>query len=342
MHNTTAVLIRNIEEFEDKTSLMLGLWDSELLSQWLHADRLKVWCNSFASYQAATSRGFAAEFSHTIPVLENIQQVIIVLPKSRELLNCWLAQLNAAYAAGTKVYLVGEKKAGIQGGAKQLGEYCDNAIKLDMARHCQLWGADLHGGGSFNLDEWQQVFTIGEGEDALQFASIPGVFKHGELDEGTALLLDNLGKIPSHRVLDFGCGAGVIGLHLKNRWPDATVEMLDASAEAVYASQQSAQMNNLDVLVYPSNGLSEVKGLFKAIYSNPPFHTGVRTDYSVTEQFIRDVAGQLMVGGELRIVANSFLKYPTQIEQHIGPCQIVAENKKFRVYSAIKKRQPKR
>ena len=342
MHNTTAVLIRNIDELEEKSSLVLGLWDTQLLSQWLDADRLHVWCNSFTSYQAARSRGFRAEFSHTIPVLEGIQQVVIILPKSRELLNCWLTQLNAAYATGTKVYLVGEKKAGIQGGAKQLAGYCDKTVKLDMARHCQFWGADLRGGGRFNLAEWQQVFAIGEGDDALQFASIPGVFKHGELDEGTALLLDNLGKIPSHRVLDFGCGAGVVGLHLKKRWPDATVEMLDTSAEAVYASRQSAQMNQLDVEIYPSNGLSQVKGLFKAIYSNPPFHTGVRTDYSVTEQFIRDVAGQLMVGGELRIVANSFLKYPTQIEQHIGPCQVIAENSKFRVYSAIKRRVQKR
>ena len=342
MHNTTAVLIRNIEEFEDKTSLVVGLWDAELLSQWLGADKLNVWCNSFTNYQAATSRGFTAEFSHVIPVLEDIQQIIIILPKSRELLNCWLAQLNAAYASGTKVYLVGEKKAGIQGGAKQLAEHCENAVKLDMARHCQLWSAELQGGGRFDLAEWQQFFVVGENDDALQFASIPGVFKHGELDEGTALLLDNLGKIPSHRVLDFGCGAGVVGLHLKKRWPDATVEMLDTSAEAVYASQQSAQINNIDVEIYPSSGLSEVQGLYKAIYSNPPFHTGVRTDYSVTEQFIRDVAGQLMIGGELRIVANSFLKYPAQIEQHIGPCKVIAENKKFKVYSAIKKRQPKR
>ena len=338
MHNTTQVLIRNIEEFEDKTSLVLGLWDVELLSQWSNIEKLKVWCNSFTDYQAVVNRGLIAEFGHLIPILEDIEQVIIILPKSRELLDFWLAQLDAAYTSGTVVYLVGEKKAGIQGGVKQLSKYCDNAVKLDIARHSQLWRAELQGSSSFDLIEWKKVFAVGRGNDVLQFVSIPGVFKHGELDEGTALLLDNLGKVPSHRVLDFGCGAGVIGLNLKKRWPDATVEMLDTNAAAVYASQQSAQINNIDAKIYSSNGLSEVKGLFKAIYSNPPFHTGIRTDYSVTGQFIRDVAGQLMVGGELRIVANSFLKYPTQIEQYIGSCQIVTENKKFRVYSAIKKR----
>ena len=39
-------------------------------------------------------------------------------------------------------------------------------------------------------------------------------------------------------------------------------------------------------------------------------------------------------GGELRLVANSFLKYPPLIEQHLGPCRSLAEGDGFRIYSA--------
>ena len=39
-------------------------------------------------------------------------------------------------------------------------------------------------------------------------------------------------------------------------------------------------------------------------------------------------------GGELRLVANSFLKYPPLIERHLGPCRTLAEGDGFRIYSA--------
>jgi 16S rRNA (guanine1207-N2)-methyltransferase len=37
----------------------------------------------------------------------------------------------------------------------------------------------------------------------------------------------------------------------------------------------------------------------------------------------------------LRIVANGFLRYPPLIEEHIGPCQVLRENNRFKVYSAV-------
>ncbi|MCM2321593.1 MAG: class I SAM-dependent methyltransferase, partial [Pseudomonas sp.] len=68
--------------------------------------------------------------------------------------------------------------------------------------------------------------------------------------------------------------------------------------------------------------------------SNPPFHQGVHTDYQATEQLLREAARHLRPGGELRLVANSFLKYAPLIEQHLGPCTVLAERDGFRVYSA--------
>ncbi len=336
MHKTTQVLLRNRAAFARRTILVLGLADADSLAAWAADSEVTLWCSSFADYQRLQRSGLAVQFGHAVPAVQGVDAIVLVLPKSRQLLACWLAQLDARYAAATPVYLVGEKSAGIQGASKQLGEYCTGLSKLDAARHCQLWRGELRGGGEFELSAWQRQFTVTVESTALELVSIPGVFKHGGLDEGSALLLHNLAERAPQRVLDFGCGAGVLGLHLKARWPDAEVEMLDVSAEAVYAAQQSAQLNQLAVKVYPSDGLSEVQGLFDAVYSNPPFHTGVKTDYSITEALIRQVAAHLTPGGELRMVANAFLPYPRLIEQYIGPCRVVARTKSFNVYAANK------
>jgi hypothetical protein len=64
-----------------------------------------------------------------------------------------------------------------------------------------------------------------------------------------------------------------------------------------------------------------------AILSNPPFHVGVHTDYFATENLLRKAAKHLKNGGELRLVANSFLKYQPLIEEHLGVCAIKAEGR---------------
>lgn len=340
MQNTSQVLLRNSDLLQSHHCLLLGASDTELIDVW-PSHNLQLFNHHYAHHLAFQNCRFESQFSHLVDlsVFRTVADcVVIVLPKSRALLDFWLHQINSQCATDTLVLLVGEKNAGIQSASKQLQCVVTSIDKIDMARHCQLWLGRLKGNGTFNVIDYKKTFSTECLNQGLTFTSIPGVFNHGALDEGTELLLDNLGKIPAHRILDFGCGAGVLGLHLKKLQPDADVDMLDASAEAVYASQQSALLNQLDVNVFASNGLSEVRGRYKAIYSNPPFHTGIKTDYSVTEHFIRGAAEHLIEGGELRIVANAFLKYPSLIEKYIGECKVVAESSKFRVYSAIKRR----
>jgi len=339
MHNTSEVLIRNYEYFNQGKVLFVGLSDPDLLSSWKSSNYL-LWTNNWNNknqFSKLIPQESSIEFSYLLPSndsIKNIDQVIIILPKSRELLNFWLAQLNATLTIGTKVYLVGEKNSGIQGASKQLKQYLGTVAKLDMARHCQLWEGQLETQQEFNLDVWVKQFIIPHNDLAL--FSIPGVFNHGKLDEGTQLLLDNLGCITTGRILDFGCGAGVLGLSLKSQQALCTVDMLDVSAEAIYATQYSANKNDLDVTVFPSDGLSEVKGRYHQIFSNPPFHTGIKTDYEIVERFIEKSAAHLIEGGELRIVANAFLKYPALIEKYVGRCTVIAETTKFKVYSARK------
>ncbi|MEM8619578.1 MAG: methyltransferase [Actinomycetota bacterium] len=102
-----------------------------------------------------------------------------------------------------------------------------------------------------------------------------GVFAHGRLDTGTALLLRLGPPISSHgTLLDLGCGAGPIALTLAQRSPDATVWAVDVNQRARELCRHNAERNglaNIEV-VAPEDVPTELR--FAAIWSNPPIRIG--------------------------------------------------------------------
>jgi 16S rRNA (guanine1207-N2)-methyltransferase len=121
---------------------------------------------------------------------------------------------------------------------------------------------------------------------------------------------------------------------LKRRYPQSRVSMLDVDAFAVESSRLTLAANGLEAEVIAGDGIDAAPTGLSAIISNPPFHSGVHTDYQASEHLLRQAASHLDKGGELRLVANSFLKYPPLIEQHLGPCKTLSEADGFRIYSA--------
>jgi 16S rRNA (guanine1207-N2)-methyltransferase len=148
------------------------------------------------------------------------------------------------------------------------------------------------------------------------------------------MLLENLDESLTGRVLDFGCGCGVIGAWMKQQWPELKVELVDASYLALTCARKTLALNNLDADIYPSNGWSDIKGRFNAILTNPPFHDGVKTQYTTTENFMAQSKDHLNKNAPLYLVANSFLKYEAFIQQSLGNCEALIENNRFRLYKA--------
>ena len=103
------------------------------------------------------------------------------------------------------------------------------------------------------------------------------------------------------------------------------------------SSRLTLAANGLQAEVIAGDGIDAAPKALSAILSNPPFHQGVHTHYQATEHLLRQAAQHLQQGGQLRLVANSFLKYPPLIEQHLGPCQTLAEANGFRIYRASKR-----
>lgn len=56
----------------------------------------------------------------------------------------------------------------------------------------------------------------------------------------------------------------------------------------------------------------------------------------MTEHFLAQVSEHLQPGGELRLVANSFLPYETLMARHVGPVERLAGDRRFTVYRAVR------
>lgn len=336
MENTSQILERSADLFAGRRVLLVNPPADDLSSS-INAD-WQVWTWDWSVQRSLAGQLDEANlsFSHLCPQTEGLEAAVLVVPKALERAEYALAQIVPLLPAGCPLYLVGEKKGGISRAEKLMQPYGAGAEKLDSARHCQLWRMAVDGNAApFDLTQWQREIRIELEDQTIELVSLPGVFSHGRLDEGSQLLLEELAPLPAGKVLDFGCGAGVLTTALARRNPGSRFEMVDVDALALYCAGETLARNGVEAEVYPSDGLSDVHGRLAAVVSNPPFHTGIKHDTSVAERFFEQVTRNLLPGGEMRIVANGFLRYPALIEAHIGPCDVLRENNRFKVYSAV-------
>jgi 16S rRNA (guanine1207-N2)-methyltransferase len=331
MDPRSEVLLRQAELFQGPL-LLAGLPADDLLGK---LPKAHGWC-WHAGDQTALEARFAGRSQFGVNAPEPLfEAAVLFLPKSRDLAN-YLLNALASRLAGRKLYLVGEKRGGIEGAAKQLHAF-GKPRKLDSARHCQLWQVVVETPpAAVDLESLAQRYSLPLAEGPLEIVSLPGVFSHGRLDRGTALLLEHLDKLPEGHVLDFGCGAGVLGAAIKRRYPQSQLTLLDVDAFAAASSRLTLAANGLTGEVICGDGIDAAPQGLNAILSNPPFHTGVHTDYQASETMLKKAAEHLKKGGELRLVANSFLRYQPLIEERFGDCQVRAQGQGFKIYQATR------
>jgi len=135
----------------------------------------------------------------------------------------------------------------------------------------------------------------------VEFEVAPGVFSCDEVDKGTKILLEHAIVPESGRVLDVGCGYGVIGIVLAKLNPKLRVFMVDINREAVKLARRNIRRNRVEdrVTVLLGDLYEPVKGMkFRAIYSNPPLAAGM----DVVKRIVYEAPKHLEPGGTLQIV----------------------------------------
>lgn len=336
MQLSTQVLERNAQEFaEYQNLLIMNPPENDDLDFLTPKKVLTLDYRVYCSHKNELEDAIEFTLFHVPSSLYDC--AVVFLPKSKGELDLMLAYITPMLEVGADVYLVGEKKGGIASASKRLENYGSDSSKLDSAKHCQLWHVSLEEKAkAFSVDSWIKTIDITFNNVDLKVAAIPGVFSFAELDKGTALLMENMFTKLEGRILDFGCGCGVLGTYTKKLNPDIHLEMIDINLLALICAQKTLELNNIEAKVYPSDGWDDVQGRVNGVVTNPPFHRGIGTEYQTTEYFIQKAKDKMAKYAPLLLVANNFLKYAAIIEHTFGRCDVLAETTKFRVYKAYR------
>ena len=109
----------------------------------------------------------------------------------------------------------------------------------------------------------------------LRLTSGSGVFAQGRVDIGTAILFRETEPPAGGRILDLGCGWGVIGLAIAAASPTAVVTGIDVNERALLlANENAAAVGVADRFSATTPDGVAAEATYDEIWSNPPIRIG--------------------------------------------------------------------
>jgi 16S rRNA G1207 methylase RsmC len=167
---------------------------------------------------------------------------------------------------------------------------------------------------------------------SAEFYTGSGVFSFRKIDRGTAILIEYCVMKKDWRILDIGCGYGVVGIIIAKAFPEAEVVMTDINKRAVKLAKMNCELNQLfNAEVKQGDLFEKVEGEFDTILVNPPQVAGKDVCFKIIE----NAKKYLYNKGLLQLVArhNKGGKVMSdRMKEVFGNVQEIAKKSGYRVY----------
>ena len=139
------------------------------------------------------------------------------------------------------------------------------------------------------------------GVEPVEFTSVPGCFCHRRLDEGGLALAEVVSRElvekggAGLRLLDMGCGCGLVGFLVAKAVPGISLVMVDSHSRAVEAANINAANLGVpaEVILADCGTPARMDGTFDVFVGNPPYYS----DYRIADVFLETAKRALKPGG---------------------------------------------
>jgi 23S rRNA (guanine1835-N2)-methyltransferase len=260
---------------------------------------------------------------------------LLQIPKHAAFFEYQLAQLAGKMTPGSILYAAGMDKHLSPKAAALLEHYIGPTQRHRGRQKARLFSAVK---SEHAAPAGPSAFVyFSEALDA-ELTALPNVFSGDRLDRGTRLLLSALSALPNvDKLIDLGCGNGILGLASLHRRLASTVVFADESALAI----ASAKLNSArlfpalasKIAFHHDDGLQAwTDEPAQLIVCNPPFHLDTHVDEFAGRHLLAQCVQKLTPGGQLCLVANRHLHYHALLKRHFGNCEQIAQDSKFNVY----------
>ncbi|MEU2879361.1 methyltransferase [Streptomyces sp. NPDC007070] len=278
------------------------------------------------------------------PPPDRIDVLLVRVPKSLALLEDQLLRLAPALHAGTVVVGTGMVKE-IHTSTLTLFERIIGPTRTSLAeRKARLILCTPEPSLERPANPWPYAYTLPGGIGAVSGRTVvnhAGVFCADRLDIGTRFLLQHLPDGDgARRVVDLGCGNGVVGTAMGLAHPEAEVLFTDESFQAVASAEATYKANGVPghAEFRVGDGLSGVPdGSVDLVLNNPPFHSHQATTDATAWRMFTGARRALRPGGSLWVIGNRHLGYHVKLRRLFGNSELVASDPKFVLLRAVKR-----
>ncbi|MGW6905420.1 methyltransferase [Streptomyces sp. NPDC054940] len=275
---------------------------------------------------------------------DRVDVLLVRVPKSLALLEDQLLRLAPSVHEGTVVVGTGMVKE-IHTSTLQLFERILGPTRTSLAeKKARLIFCTPEPSRTRPANPWPYTYPLPDGIGAASGRTVvnhAGVFCADRLDIGTRFLLGHLPDVKGpQRVVDLGCGNGVVGTAVALANPEAEVLFVDESFQAVASAEATYRANGVPghAEFRVGDGMAGVPaGSVDLVLNNPPFHSHQATTDATAWRMFTGARRALRPGGELWVIGNRHLGYHVKLRRLFGNSQLVASDRKFVVLRAVKK-----